>query len=59
LLRLEPPNAPTIPATAKTPAHSHFTVFMRACDTRFAAAFTATAKAVVPMAMCTLGTPTT
>ena len=58
LLRLEPPYAPTTPAAANTAAQCHFTVPMRECEIRLAAAFAATASALVPMATCALGTPT-
>ena len=58
LLRLEPANAPSTPAAANTKAQRHFTVPRRACCARFAAALTATASALVPIATCALGTPT-
>ena len=58
LLKLEPPKAPTAPAAANTAAQPHFTVPLRACETRLTAAFAATASALVPMATWVLDTPT-
>jgi hypothetical protein len=58
LLRLDPPKAPTTPAAANMDAQFHFTVPLRACGARLAAALTATASALVPMATWALGTPT-
>ncbi len=47
---VEPKVAPRTPANVKTMAHGHFTCPARACPARFAAALTATATALVPMA---------
>ena len=54
-----PPAAPTMPETANTSAQGHFTVRARAWPARLAAALAATAMALVPMATCGEGTPTT
>ncbi len=59
LPKIEPANAPTIPAAAKTSAHDHRTVPPRAWFDRLTAALAATAMALVPIARWASGTPTT
>ncbi len=54
-----PPAAPAMPDNANTSAQGHFTVRARAWPARLVAALTATAIALVPMATCGEGTPTT
>ena len=54
---VEPISAPTTPAAANTRAHRHCTTPERACCARFAAALTATATALVPIATWGMGTP--
>ena len=59
LPRIEPANAPTIPAAAKGSAQDHTTVPPRAWLDRLTAALAATAMALVPIATWASGTPTT
>ncbi len=54
-----PAAAPMTPDTANTSAQGHFTVPARAWPKRLLAALTATAIALVPIATCGEGTPTT
>ncbi len=54
-----PPAAPTMPDSANTSAQDHLTVRARAWPARLAAALAATAMALVPIATCADGTPTT
>ena len=56
---IEPPKAPTMPAAANISAQDHITVPPRAWLDRLIAAFAATAIALVPIATCGSGTPTT
>ncbi len=51
LPRIEPPNAPAMPAAAKISATDHTTVPPRAWFDRLIAAFAATAIALVPIAI--------
>ena len=53
-----PASAPSMPAPAKTEAQGQRTLPARAWASRLAAAFAATATALVPMARCGAGTPT-
>ena len=55
----DPAKAPAIPAAANTSAQDHTTVPPRAWLERLTAALVATAIALVPIARCASGTPTT
>ncbi len=59
LPKIDPVNAPIIPAAAKVSAQDHFTVPPRAWFDRLSAALVATAMALVPIATWGSGTPTT
>ena len=59
LPKIEPANAPMIPAAAKVSAHDQRTVPPREWLDRLTAALAATAIALVPIATCGSGTPTT
>jgi len=59
LPRIDPPNAPIMPAIANTSAQDHTTVPPRAWLDRLTAALAATAIALVPIATWGSGTPTT
>ena len=56
---IDPANAPATPAAANTSAHDQRTLPLRAWFDRFIAALAATATALVPIATCASGTPTT
>ena len=55
----EPAKAPMMPAAANGNAQDHITVPPRAWFERLTAALAATAMALVPIATCGSGTPTT